>query len=295
MASGKISLWMGPLLFFPLVLLSGYFLWIHEESVEPPVITPVEKIIRFSYTLSNQSSELVDPFDFISYAPVNREVYQEIQFIDSSHEYVLSGEGAAGNITLNMARIPPYGSRLINLTMGVQVYDGPKYEPIDSDLYLKSEDYIEVDDPAIKRLAARLANEASDIPRNAYQWVRNNVEDAGYIAQNKGARYAIGERRGDCTEYMYAFIALARANGIPARGVSGFVVENDTAMVASSDYHNWAEFYDGEKWILVDPYKGVFDDQYGNYVAFRLIGGAGNYSGSARRFLAVDERVSVRL
>src|SRR5690625_7987994 len=93
---------------------------------------------------------------------------------------------------------------------------------------------------------------------------------------------------------MYAFVALARAQGIPARGIAGFVVNSNAAVLSASDYHNWAEFHDGERWVLVDPYKGVFDDQYENYIAFRMVGGRKNHSGSARRLLAVDEGDSER-
>src|SRR5690625_8053461 len=89
---------------------------------------------------------------------------------------------------------------------------------------------------------------------------------------------------------MYAFVALARAQGIPARGIAGFVVNSSAAVLSASYYHNWAEFHDGERWVLVDPYKGVFDEQYENYIAFRLVGGTNNYSGLASRFL---ERLEV--
>lgn len=295
MVNRKATAWFGLALAFIVVTLGGYKLWVQGDPEERESISSLEKVIRFSYTLSNQSAEPVNPFEFTSYAPVDIDSYQKVLFIESSREYSLKGHGTTSNIVFGMDRMPPYGNRIVNLTMGVQVLNGPKYEEIDQDSYLKSEAFIEVADPAILRVANKLVREASDLPKSTFQWVVNNIQDAGYIAQNKGAKYAIEEKRGDCTEYMYAFIALARANGIPARGVAGFVIEKDAAMVASSDYHNWAEFHNGEKWVLVDPYKGAFDEKYGNYVAFRFIGGEENGLDSARRFLAVDERVSVRL
>lgn len=253
-----------------------------------------QKVIRLSYTLSNSTSENIEEFQFSAFAPVNIDGYQTLDFIDSTIDYALSGEPHMRNIDMRINGLAPFGSRLVTLTLGVGVYDGPRYERIDPSDYLGAERYIEIDEPEVRRLANRIAEETENFQHDAFEWVRANITDAGYIAQNRGAKFAIQERLGDCTEFMYAFVALARAQGIPARGVAGFVVNSNTAVLSASDYHNWAEFHDGKRWVLVDPYKGVFDDQYENYLAFRLIGGTNNYSGSARRFLAVDERVSVR-
>lgn len=252
------------------------------------------KVIRLSYTLSNSASENIEEFQFSAFAPVNIDGYQTLDFIDSTIDYALSGEPRMRNIDMRINGLAPFGSRVVTLTLGVGVYDGPRYERINPSDYLGAERYIETDEPEVRRLANRIAKDTKNFQHDAFEWVKANITDAGYIAQNRGAKFALQERLGDCTEFMYAFVALARAQGIPARGVAGFVVNSNAAVLSASDYHNWAEFHDGERWVLVDPYKGVFDDQYENYIAFRLIGGANNYSGSARRFLVVDERVSVR-
>lgn len=253
-----------------------------------------QKVIRLSYTLSNSTSENIEEFQFSAFAPVNIDGYQTLEFIDSTSDYELSGEPHMRNIDVRVNGLAPFGNRLVTLTLGVGVYEGPRYERINSSDYLGAERYIEIDEPAILQLAKKISEETENFQRDVFEWVKANIVDVGYIAQNRGAKFAIQERMGDCTEYMYAFVALARAHGIPARGVAGFVVNSNAAVLSASDYHNWAEFHDGERWVLVDPYKGVFDDQYENYIAFRLIGGTNNYSDSARRFLAVDERVSVR-
>lgn len=66
---------------------------------------------------------------------------------------------------------------------------------------------------------------------------------------------------------MYAFVSLARANGIPARGISGFWMPGESTIINAADHHDWAEFYDGERWVLVDANKKFFDSFYENYIA----------------------------
>ena len=46
--------------------------------------------------------------------------------------------------------------------------------------------------------------------RPIFQWVSQNVKDDGYSAKDRGALYALTNRKGDCTEFMYLFVALCR-------------------------------------------------------------------------------------
>lgn len=48
---------------------------------------------------------------------------------------------------------------------------------------------------------------------------------------------------------MYLSMALARANGIPARGIAGYVYGGN-AVLHPEDNHNWAEFYLDNKRLL---------------------------------------------
>ena len=94
---------------------------------------------------------------------------------------------------------------------------------------------------------------------------------------------------------MYLFVALARALGVPARGVGGFVVDGD-AVLKSSNYHNWAEFHADGAWRLADPHRKVFADQRSRYIAMRIIGEQEHGPmGNSHRFLAEDERLEVRM
>lgn len=63
--------------------------------------------------------------------------------------------------------------------------------------------------------------------------------------------------KGDCTEHALLFVALARAAGIPARGVHGLVYANYGETGPGMYWHAWAEVKVGDEWIPVDP---TFDE-----------------------------------
>ena len=61
---------------------------------------------------------------------------------------------------------------------------------------------------------------------------------------------------------------MARANGIPARMVGGYNIDNN-AVLKATDYHNWAELYVDGAWLLLDTQKGRWLAPPEQYVAFR--------------------------
>jgi transglutaminase-like putative cysteine protease len=61
---------------------------------------------------------------------------------------------------------------------------------------------------------------------------------------------------GSCSEFTFAFLALARAAGLPARYEAGMVVRGDDGSI-DRDYHRWVQVYlPPFGWIPVDPSRG---------------------------------------
>ena len=158
--------------------------------------------------------------------------------------------------------------------------------------FLHPEPFCESGDPAIIALAQRLRGD-NDLrtAKNIFQWVAKNIRYSGYLAQPRGARDALEHRQGDCTEYMYLFMALCRAAGIPARGLGGYVVTRNMALDPAA-YHNWAEFYADGRWRLADPQKNVFDREQTQYLVMRRIHEG---PGSFRRFQVTGEGIRVEM
>lgn len=86
--------------------------------------------------------------------------------------------------------------------------------------YLGSSPYIEVRDKQIRDKARELTKDekgAWETVETIYDWVRDNVEYKN--GKLKGALAALRDKDGDCEELTSLFIALCRANKIPARTV----------------------------------------------------------------------------
>lgn len=88
--------------------------------------------------------------------------------------------------------------------------------------------------------------------------------------RNKGALSALRGRSGVCEDYASLFVALCRAEGIPARLVNGYADprgRGDIWNVAPGETfslkgyrHSWAEFYTPKTgWIPVDPTLNIYD------------------------------------
>ncbi len=71
------------------------------------------------------------------------------------------------------------------------------------------------------------------------------------------ASEALAAGLGVCQDHAHVFIAAARAAGIPARYVCGYLLAADEAM-ALHETHAWAEAWlDGLGWIAFDPSNGI--------------------------------------
>ena len=79
--------------------------------------------------------------------------------------------------------------------------------------------------------------------------------------------FLFGARRGFCEHYAYAFAVMARAAGLPARVVGGYLggevnPVNRTVIVHQFDAHAWNEVWLAEQgWVRVDPTAEVAPDR----------------------------------
>jgi len=65
--------------------------------------------------------------------------------------------------------------------------------------------------------------------------------------------WACDSKHGNCTDFHSVFIAMARAEKIPARFEIGFPLPADKHSAEIPGYHCWAEFYlDATGWVPVD-------------------------------------------
>jgi transglutaminase-like putative cysteine protease len=246
---------------------------------------PLSRHISYRFTLRNTSGSAIPRAELWTYAPYPLTAVQERTGLSTSHPFeLLTDETGNQIIHVTFSDFPPYGTKIVALDADLLLIEHPQlnnptivipaidYPTIQQ--FLKPERYCESGDPEIVRLAQELRAETPlETAKNIFDWIAANIRYSGYLKDARGAAYALERRQGDCTEFMYLFMALCRAAGIPARGIGGYVIEKN-AVLTPSAYHNWAEFYADGAWRLADPQRKIFMQNQSHYLVMRVLGPA---------------------
>lgn len=135
----------------------------------------------------------------------------------------------------------------------------PALTPEQISRYLQPQPYWETDNEDLLKLAGSLLT-VEDI----YRFVTDNlIYDYGRLnaatARLGAASILKNTSTALCTEFTDLFIALCRANGIPAREVNGYAFTDNPQLrplsLSTDVLHAWPQYYDINKnlWIDVDP------------------------------------------
>jgi transglutaminase-like putative cysteine protease len=125
---------------------------------------------------------------------------------------------------------------------------------------LRATPEIDWDHPAVRKLSEKIAAEGTSrassgtwaTARRISRTVHDRLEKV-YGQSRDRASEVLRSGKGDCTEHALLFVALARAAGIPARGVHGLVYANYGDGGPGLYWHAWAEVRVGDEWIAIDP------------------------------------------
>lgn len=232
----------------------------------------IRRQLRFTVTLTNpKSHEVLDQILWL-YVPAAETPTQRLDAIKVSIPHDLLSDTLGHSIVrLTLPQVAPLADTVVSIVADVILKSVPTLTPLSNPQdWLGAERYIEIGDPRIQALAAELKHSVErDTARAIYDWIQQYLQYAGYVADDRGALDALNRRRGDCTEYAYLAVALARANGIPARMAGGYVADRNS-VVRAEDYHNWVEVYFDGAWQLLDAQKERWLAPTEQYVAFRF-------------------------
>lgn len=252
--------------------------------------------LRYAFEIRNTRAVPVAESELRLFAPADVPGRQRLVRLDVNAPHRVHVDDF-GNRTLEitLAKLPPHGSRIVVVDAEVTSYD-PPLPGASTDLgpYLAAEPKVQADHASIRAQARALTAQSDDPLRDLFRWVARSVDDIGYVTEDRGALYALEQRQGDCTEFMTLYSALARSLEIPTRNVAGFVVRGASGRLDGGAYHNWAEAYDGRRWLLVDAQNEIFDAGYHDYVIFRVLTPETQLS-NTQRFYAADSRLQVRM
>ncbi|MDI6784909.1 MAG: transglutaminase domain-containing protein [bacterium] len=118
--------------------------------------------------------------------------------------------------------------------------------------YTRTQEFMELT-PEVVQLAQEIIGKETNPYLQAkaiYTWCVNTI--AYVYPPNRGIRFSLPRKTGDCGEYSLIFTALCRAVGIPTRVVNGH-----WCCKAKLNYHVWNEFYlPNYGWIPADATDG---------------------------------------
>ena len=259
--------------------------------------TSSKRIVQYSFTIRNTTSIFIKDADFYTYGPVKQTSIQRCNNIHSSHPHAVI-EDKLGNQILHfsLSDIAPFASKIIRIRAELFFNPVPEPEHDQMETSFFSQKPIYSDNSQIINIAQKLASKTPLLTaKKIYSWVANNIQYTGYSSVEQGAAQILHSKKGDCTEFMSLFSALARYCKIPARELAGYV-QPQNGPLNPADFHNWSEFLSNDTWIIADPQKRVFNRNQSDYIAMRIIGPVeDNPMGDFNRFRLSDDRLSVRM
>ncbi|MFG0328543.1 MAG: transglutaminase family protein [Phycisphaerales bacterium] len=137
---------------------------------------------------------------------------------------------------------------------------GPNHADPDADIeaLTGSNSYLNADDEEVRRLARQATREVrggAPIERAramrdfVFKYVDEKSLSVGFATASEVAR----ERSGDCSEHGVLLAAMMRADGIPARVVSGLIYADEFAGARGIfGYHMWAQALIDGRWVDFD-------------------------------------------
>lgn len=257
------------------------------------------KKIKYRFEVTNPGNEVVHNSALYFAIPPDLSG-QAITNLEISIPYNVSIDEVK-NRTVNvlLKKLSPYETQIVNVSVSLKVSENDYLlESLIPPELTNPDKFVESDHQDIVLVASQLRSETTiKTAKKTFDWVRAHLKDSGYIANDRGALYALKNKEADCTEYMYLFGALLRANNIPVRMVSGFIVDSNK-LLKSSDYHNWVEMYVDGKWRVVDPQKDKFMENESTYVVMRILqrnGVSNSVFNNAQQLVKVNGKAKVSM
>lgn len=257
-----------------MVAIIGLYLQLFRQLENKPVVRKIKKL-HYGFVLTNETNRSVRNVVFYTRAPAKHTSFQRCAQIETSPSCKILSD-SYGNQTLQfqLTQFPPYGSKTIAISAVVEMLDGAPVTGLhDADLWLSSEKWVESEDPMIIQKTKVLKKNDTQSTVNAlFNFVAGHISYSGYLRNERGARYALIHRKGDCTEYTDLFTALCRAGGIPAQRVGGYICHLENSKLTGKSYHNWSQVLIEKKWYVVDPKNRAFNERQSDYIVMKIIG-----------------------
>lgn len=248
---------------------------IHPFGVDEPNYS-ILKQVRYNFTLRNKTNTVVNNVEFLVVAPVATTSTQLCKHIESSDPFQIHADDLGNQILrFSYEKFPPLATKIVTIKADLLMSEKPNcLSGDDPKLFIRPSKFIESDHSEIINISNSLQKDnISATVESIFSWVSEYLTYGGYDRYNRGALYALKAKKGDCTEYVSLFSALCRSARIPTKSILGYMCSERTCILRPAGFHNWAEFYDGKTWKIVDPQRRILMVQTPDYIAMKIEGG----------------------
>ena len=175
----------------------------------------------------------------------------------------ITGDIAQPFITTDEQQVTPLGGHDWMVDVG-GAHAGRQAPPRPADTQPNA--WLQSDAPAIRRLATQAVHGAHDDlqrMRRLRQFVSDYITGHGLDVGYASALEVVDTHEGDCTEYAVLLAAMARAQGIPARVVTGMVYADRFAGASQLFIpHEWVQAWVAGRWQSFDAALRHFDSTH---------------------------------
>jgi tetratricopeptide (TPR) repeat protein len=132
-----------------------------------------------------------------------------------------------------------------------RAHPAPDKKDLDTLPYLQDEENFRCWSKPITEVAEKIEGSTrEEVAKNIFEFVKEKLDYKIFFFQDRGAKQALKDGEGDCTEYSELMVTLCRAKKIPARIVKGLIPHYNGTV----GRHNWVEvFFPGLGWVAFDP------------------------------------------
>jgi len=141
----------------------------------------------------------------------------------------------------------------------------PKTYPNNLDIYLKSEEGVPVGDPLILEAIAKVIPDKNmpilDVVTRIHRYLQDELKNKNFSGYTDAlTAYKLGEA--SCNGKGRLFVAMARTLHLPARSVSGLIMQSGSKRVS----HQWVEIYINGYWVPFDTINDHFAEIPANFL-----------------------------
>lgn len=231
-----------------------------------------EVTLRFRYEITNPGQEPVTGAVFTATMPEATGCsYRVVSITSEDHPQQRIDASGRTLLDFHLGTIAPRGVAIV--TASVELTPCSESAGSAPASTFAAGQWIEADDPAIVAVAHPLCGtKAVDTAASLFAYVVDQIRDDAYLEHVVGARATLEAAKGDCTDMALLFATLMRSCGFAARVRSGLIVPG-SCVVKPAQFHEWAEYHDGTRWISVDPQRRLLAPPQGELVSLRTFTG----------------------